>query len=231
MTFAAPLVVVRGLIKEFGPPARVLALRGLDLTVHAGEFVAIMGPSGSGKSTLLHLLAGLDRPTSGSIVLAGTDLATLDEDDRAVTRRNRIGLIFQSFRLLGTLTALENVALPLAIAGRVGSEARQRAEQALEEVGLIERRGHRPDQLSGGEQQRVAIARALVGRPLLLLADEPTGNLHSAQGKVILELLRRLVDERGQTVVLVTHDAALAARADRLLLMTDGLLGEQTEAA
>jgi putative ABC transport system ATP-binding protein len=188
-----------------------------------------MGASGSGKSTLLHLLAGLDRPTSGSICLAGRDLATMSEDERALLRRRRLGLIFQGFHLLGTLTAEENVLLPLAIAGKANAAARRRAAEALDCVGLAARRRHRPDQLSGGEQQRVAIARALVIDPLILLADEPTGNLDSCAGGRIMDLLHWLVDERQQTLLMVTHDLGHAERADRILRLHDGqLLPHQT---
>jgi putative ABC transport system ATP-binding protein len=222
------VLAVRGLRKEYGVGAtRVEALRGLELSVAPGEFVALMGSSGSGKSTLLHLLAGLDEPSAGSIEVGGVDLASLGEDGRTRLRRGRLGLIFQSFHLLDTLSALENVALPLAIAGHPAKEIRRRALAALECVGLGARRGHRPDQLSGGEQQRVAIARALVIQPLVLLADEPTGNLDSVQGVRIITLLRRLVDERGQTLVMVTHDASHAAYADRILRLHDGQLVEE----
>ena len=223
------VIAVRDLFKVFGAAAKVDALRGLNLTVAAGEFVAVMGASGSGKSTLLHLLAGLDRPTGGSIHVAGIDLACLGEDDRAEMRRHRLGLIFQAFHLLETLTAEENVLLPLAIAGRPTKEARQRAACALECVGLTQRRQHRPDQLSGGEKQRVAIARALVIDPLILLADEPTGNLDSLQGGRIMDLLRSLVDDRHHTLLMVTHDPSHAARADRILYLHDGQLLERGE--
>jgi putative ABC transport system ATP-binding protein len=218
------VIEVRGLTKSFEAAGRVEALRGLDLTVCRGELVAVMGASGSGKSTLLHLLAGLDSPTAGSVHVGGADLAVLSEDERALLRRSRIGLIFQSFHLLDTLSAEENVALPLAIGGRPGPEARKRAAEALGWVGLANRRDHRPDQLSGGEAQRVAIARALVSEPLVLLADEPTGNLDSAQGARIMDLLRRLVDERRQALLMVTHDPGHAARADRTLHLQDGRL-------
>jgi putative ABC transport system ATP-binding protein len=222
------VIVVRNLFKVFGATSKVNALRGLDLTVAPGEFVAVMGASGSGKSTLLHLLAGLDRPTSGSIHLAGVDLACLGEDARAEMRRHQLGLVFQAFNLLETLTAEENVLLPLAIAGCSAREARQRASQALDCVGLAHRRHHRPDQLSGGEKQRVAIARALIIDPVILLADEPTGNLDSAQGGRIMDLLRSLVDDRSHTLLMVTHDASHAARADRILRLHDGQLIEET---
>jgi putative ABC transport system ATP-binding protein len=227
------VVAVRALKKVFGPAPRVEALRGLDLTVRRGEFVAIMGASGSGKSTLLHLLAGLDRPTAGSVRVAGVELALLSEDERALMRRWQVGMIFQAFHLVETFTALENVALPLAIAGRRPAKARERACAALAQVGLEHRRGHRPDQLSGGEQQRVAIARALASEPLLLLADEPAGNLDSGQGAALMDLLRRLVDEQGQTLILVTHHAGHAGRADRVLHLCDGRLvrGEAAKVA
>jgi putative ABC transport system ATP-binding protein len=217
------VLVVAGLTKVYGTAAtRVEALRGLDLTLRHGEFVAVMGPSGSGKSSLLHLLAGLDRPSGGSIRLAGVDLAALSEDERAMLRRRQIGLMFQSFQLLDTLTAEENVALPLAIGGCAAEEARQRAARLLGAVGLAARRSHRPHELSGGEQQRVAIARALVIEPLLLLADEPTGNLDSVQGDNIMALLRQLVEERRQTLLMVTHNANHAQRADRIVHLRDG---------
>jgi putative ABC transport system ATP-binding protein len=222
------VVAVRGLRKVYGTGAtRVEALRGVELSVAPGEFVALMGSSGSGKSTLLHLLAGLDAPTAGSIEVGGVDLAALGEDGRTRLRRRCLGLIFQSFHLLDTLSALENVALPLAIAGGRAGAARRRAAEVLEWVGLAQRQRHRPDQLSGGEQQRVAVARALVIEPLVLLADEPTGNLDSVQGTHLIHLLRRLVDERRQTLVMVTHDAGHAAYADRVLRLHDGqLVGE-----
>jgi putative ABC transport system ATP-binding protein len=181
-----------------------------------------MGSSGSGKSTLLHLLAGLDQPCDGQILLEGADLALLNDDARTLLRRQRIGLIFQSFHLLDTLTAEENVALPLAIGGCPPAQARQRAAQALQRVGLDRRGKHRPHELSGGEQQRVAIARALVIDPLILLADEPTGNLDSVQGCKIIALLRRLVDEHRHTVLMVTHDIGHAALADRVVFLRDG---------
>jgi putative ABC transport system ATP-binding protein len=217
------VLVVAGLTKVYGSAAtRVEALRGLDMTIRSGEFVAVMGPSGSGKSSLLHLLAGLDQPTGGSIRIGGRDLAQLGEDERAMLRRRQIGLIFQSFQLLDTLTAEENVALPLAIAGCPANEAGERAAQMLTSVGLAQRRQHRPHELSGGEQQRVAIARALVIEPLLVLADEPTGNLDSVQGERIMALLRKLVEERRQTMLMVTHDASHAAMADRVVYLRDG---------
>jgi putative ABC transport system ATP-binding protein len=224
------VIVAEELVKVFDGASPIEALRGVNLTVCRGEFVAITGTSGSGKSTLLHLLAGLDRPSSGSIRVGGIDLAGLDEDQRALLRRHQVGLIFQAFHLLDTLTALENVALPLAIAGVPAVQACSRAGAALELVGLAHRRGHWPDQLSGGEQQRVAIARALVSDPVVLLADEPTGNLDSVQGRAVVDLLRRLVDTRRQTLLLVTHDAGHAARADRVLHLRDGRLARREAA-
>jgi putative ABC transport system ATP-binding protein len=217
------VLVVSGLTKAYGTSAtRVEALRGIDLTLRRGEFVAVMGPSGCGKSSLLHLLAGLDRPSGGSIRIGGVDLAQLGEDERALLRRRQIGLMFQSFQLLDTLTAEENVALPLAIGGCSADESRQRAARLLGSVGLAHRRQHRPHEMSGGEQQRVAIARALVIEPLLLLADEPTGNLDSVQGDNIMTLLRQLVAQHRQTLLMVTHDANHAARADRIVYLRDG---------
>ncbi len=227
MTNSKPLLVVEGLTKSHGSgPTRVEPLVGVNMTVDAGEFVAVTGASGSGKSTLLHLIAGLERPTSGAVYLEGRDLARLDDDARAVLRRDRIGLVFQSFHLFDTLTALENVALPLAIAGRPAAEADRRARAALDDLGLTARCHHRPCQLSGGEQQRVALARALVINPALLLADEPTGNLDSRHGSQVIVLLRRLATERRQTVLLVTHDAGHASLADRVLRLHDGRISE-----
>lgn len=203
--------------------ARTLTiLGGIDLAIEAGELVAVLGPSGSGKSTLLGLLAGLDRPTSGSVLIDGRAIEALDEDELALLRRARIGFVFQSFQLLGNLTARENVLLPLELTGYEG--ARNRADEVLREVGLADRAHHYPSQLSGGEQQRVAVARAFAPRPALLLADEPTGNLDSETGERVLELLLEMRAKHGTTLVLVTHDQAIAARADRQLRMLDGRL-------
>ncbi len=222
------LLSIRNLTKDHGSGAmRVQALRGIDLDLAPGEFVAIMGASGSGKSTLLHLIAGLDQANGGSMYLDGTDLTALNEDRRTLLRRQKIGLVFQSFHLLDCLSAEENVALPLTIGGHSCAQARDRAACLLEIVGLSHRSRHRPAELSGGEQQRVAIARALAIEPLVLLADEPTGNLDSAQGDRIMHLLRRLVDERQQTLLLVTHDPRHAAQADRVLHLRDGQLSSQ----
>ncbi|MBI1914171.1 MAG: ABC transporter ATP-binding protein [Planctomycetes bacterium] len=223
----APAVEVCGLTKVFDSgEARVEALRGVDLSVRRGEFVSVMGPSGSGKSTLLHLVGGLDLPTEGTVRVEGTDLAMLKDDALTLLRRRRIGFVFQAFNLIDVLTAEENVALPLLIDGVAEAEAHRRAAEGLEQVGIGHRRGHWPGKLSGGEQQRVAIARALVTGPLLLLADEPTGNLDSATGDQVLALLRRLADEQRQTILMVTHDARQAARADRLVRLRDGRVVE-----
>jgi putative ABC transport system ATP-binding protein len=195
-------------------------LRGVDFTVAAGERVAVLGPSGSGKSSLIAVAAGLERPSRGRVVLLGQDLATLDEDGRARLRRGRVSLVFQAFHLLPNMTALENVAAPLEIAGQPRAAAR--AREWLVKVGLEARLAHYPHQLSGGEQQRVALARALAPRPALLFADEPTGNLDAVNAALVSDLLFALAAESGAALVLVTHDEALAARADRRALMADG---------
>jgi putative ABC transport system ATP-binding protein len=223
-------VDVRGLRKAFGAgEARVDAIRGIDLKVKRGEFVAVMGPSGSGKSTLLHLIGGLDLPSAGSIHVGDQDLAALDDDRLTLLRRRRIGFVFQAFNLLDVLSAEENVALPLLVDCVPEAQAQRRAVEALELVDLVKRKSHLPSQLSGGEQQRVAIARALVTGPLLLLADEPTGNLDSVSSDQIMTLLRSLVDEFTQTILMVTHNARHAAMADRILCLRDGLVVEQQE--
>ncbi|HYI95460.1 MAG TPA: ABC transporter ATP-binding protein [Bryobacteraceae bacterium] len=203
---------------------RVEILKGIDLSIPTGQFAAIMGASGSGKSTLLGLLAGLDAPTSGKIVLDGEEITGLPEDRLSVVRGRKIGFVFQSYQLIPTLTAEENVLLPYELVGRNGSGGRKRARELLMEVGLDDRMDHYPVQLSGGEQQRVALARAFMVRPPILLADEPTGNLDSANGRHILELLIRLNAEQGTTLVLVTHDANLAAHAQRRIVLQDGLV-------
>ena len=200
----------------------VEALRGVDLAVGRGEFLAIMGPSGSGKSTLLHLLGGLEGVSAGDVALDEKSLADLSERAVTLLRRRRIGVVFQFFNLLPTMSAEENVALPLLLDGRPWRECTARAGEALAWVGLAERAHHTPDRLSGGEQQRAALARALVIRPEVLLADEPTGNLDRAAGALVLDLLRRACDESGQTVVMVTHDPSAAARADRVVFLRDG---------
>jgi putative ABC transport system ATP-binding protein len=214
-------VAARALTRRYGEgDTAVQALRGVDLDIRARELVAVMGPSGSGKSTLMHLLAGLDTPTSGTVTIAGTDLGTLDDTALTRLRRTHIGFIFQFFNLLPMLDAEENVLLPLSIAGEKPDGAW--VEELMSKVGLQARRGHRPSELSGGEQQRVAIARALVTRPTILLADEPTGNLDSKTGQEILELMRESVDAYDQTTIMVTHDPRGASIADRILFIADG---------
>lgn len=201
---------------------QVCALDQVDFSIRKGEFVAIMGPSGSGKSTLLHLLGGLDNPTSGEIFLAGKPLSRLNDDEIAQVRRQKVGFIFQFYNLLPTLTALENVALPLLIDGKKISEVRLQVEELLALVNLSDRSQHRPEQLSGGQQQRVAIARAFVNRPEIVLADEPTGNLDSRSGVGILELLRKVCQELKATIVMVTHDPRAASYSDRVIFLKDG---------
>jgi putative ABC transport system ATP-binding protein len=214
-------VAARALTRRYGAgESAVDALRGVSLEVPAGQFTAVMGPSGSGKSTLMHLLAGLDRPTDGSVHIGGEDISAMGDRQLTKLRRRHIGFVFQSFNLLPTLTAEENVTLPLAIA-RI-KPARADVDALLERVGLGERRDHKPAELSGGQQQRVAIARALIAKPTVLFADEPTGNLDSAAGADVLALLRGAVDDDGQTTVMVTHDPRAAATADRVLFLADG---------
>jgi putative ABC transport system ATP-binding protein len=198
------------------------ALAGINFKVEKGEFVAIMGPSGSGKSTLLHLLGGLDTPSRGEVTLANKRLSTLSERAATLARRHNVGFVFQFFNLLPTLTAEENILLPLIIDGKNPHKYRERLNSLLELVGLSDRRNHKPDQLSGGEQQRVAIARALITQPAILLADEPTGNLDSKTGTAIMELLRRSAEELEQTVIVVTHDPKAAAYASRVVFLRDG---------
>ncbi|WP_327586338.1 ABC transporter ATP-binding protein [Nonomuraea sp. NBC_00507] len=206
----------------------VEALRGVSLTIGPGEFAAILGPSGSGKSTLMHLLGCLDRPTSGTLRINGVEMSGLSDTALADLRNKTIGFVFQSFHLLGRTTALDNVALPLVYRGVGRSERRARAKAALESVGLGHRMGHRPSQMSGGEQQRVAIARALVGEPKVLLADEPTGNLDTANGAEVMGILDRLNSDRGVAVVLVTHEPEVAAHARRQIHVRDGLIEKDT---
>jgi putative ABC transport system ATP-binding protein len=219
-------VVAGGVARQFGEgDTAVHALRGIDLHVPAGELTAVMGPSGSGKSTLMHILAGLDKPTSGSVHIAGTEITTLDDTDLTKLRRRHIGFIFQFFNLLPMLTARENVVLPLTIAGTKPEP--DWFDDLVQRIGLTDRLSHRPAELSGGQQQRVAIARALVSRPSVVFADEPTGNLDSTTSGEILTLMRSSVDEYGQTTVMVTHDAHAAAMADRVLFLADGRIVQE----
>ena len=223
------MIELHSVSKIYGEGAtRVAAVRGVELHVAAGEFVSIMGPSGSGKSTLLSLVSALEKPTSGRVVIDGCDVATLDDDALTLFRRKRVGLVFQFFHLLPTLDALDNVLLPVMLERRATSADRDQARSLLDEVGLAARATHRIDQLSGGELQRVAIARALIRQPPLLLADEPTGNLDSATGAAILELLGRACRSRGTTVVMVTHDDKAARAGHRIVFMKDGAVsGEE----
>jgi len=215
------IVTAHDLHRTYGTgEAVVRALDGVDVNIDERRFVAVMGPSGSGKSTLMHVLAGLDRPTSGTVEIAGTEVTKLD--DRALTelRRDKVGFIFQAFNLLPILTAEENILLPLSLAGRTPDK--EWVDKLIDAVGLRDRLDHRPSELSGGQQQRVAVARALASRPAVIFADEPTGNLDSVSSREVLELLRRAVDEFGQTVVMVTHDPDAAKSADEVIEMADG---------
>jgi putative ABC transport system ATP-binding protein len=232
-TSAPPIVSTAELRKVYGEgETAVQALRGVTVALPSGQFAAIMGPSDSGKSTLMHLLAGLDRPTAGSVVVDGAELANLD--DRALTRlrRDRLGFVFQAFNLVPVLSAEENIMLPLTLAGK--KPDREWLTTLIDAVGLGDRLTHRPSELSGGQQQRVAVARALIHRPAVVFADEPTGNLDSKSSDEVLALLRQAVDEFGQTVVMVTHDAHAASVADRIVVLSDGRVvhdgaGETTE--
>jgi putative ABC transport system ATP-binding protein len=215
------VVIAQDLARRYGEgDTAVDALRGVSLDVSRGQLTTVMGPSGSGKSTLMHILAGLDKPTTGSVKIDGTEITTLGDGDLTKLRREHIGFIFQFFNLLPMLTAEENITLPLTISGEKPDKAW--LEQLLDSVGLQDRRKHRPSELSGGQQQRVAIARALVSKPSVVFADEPTGNLDSKTGAEILELLRQAVQESGQTTVMVTHDPRSASIADRILFLADG---------
>ena len=214
-----------------GAAIGVAAVRGIDLAIDAGAFVAITGASGSGKSTLLHMLGGITRPTAGRVLLEDVDLAELDDDALAILRRRRIGFVFQRYNLLPELSLVENVALPLVLDGQASRRCNDAAREALAAVGMEHRATHRPDALSGGEQQRGAIARALVTGPAIVLADEPTGALDSANSSRVVDLLGRLVAERKQTVILVTHDQAIAARAGRTVRICDGLVESDTAGA
>jgi putative ABC transport system ATP-binding protein len=228
---AVPVIRTEQLGKVYSPgtEAEVVALKGVDLRIMPGEFVAIMGPSGSGKSTLMNLIGCLDTPTSGRYFCDGVDVSELDAEELATLRREKIGFVFQGFHLLTRMDATDNVAMPLGYARVPPAERRERALAALASVGLADRAGHRPNELSGGQQQRVAIARALVNHPPILLADEPTGALDSKTGEEILALFKRLRDD-GHTVILITHDAHVAAHADRTYVMHDGELHAQSPA-
>ena len=223
-----PAVYCRYLIKRYGEGDTVVeALRGVAVSFERGSFTAIMGPSGSGKSTLMHLLAGLDRPTSGTVWLDGSSLDGLEDTELTRLRRTRVGFVFQSLNLIPVLTAEENIVLPLRIAGEEIDQGW--LERLLAAVGIDDRRHHRPSELSGGQQQRVALARALMSRPSVVFADEPTGNLDSQATEVILAMLRRAVDDFGQTIVMVTHDPLAAAHADRVLFLHDGLVVREAD--
>ena len=214
-------VVARDVVRRYGEgESAVEAVRGVSLEVPSGQFTAVMGPSGSGKSTLMHVLAGLDRPTSGTVEIGGRDVTEMSDKQLTLLRRDHVGFIFQFFNLLPVLTAQENILLPLSIAGRKPDRAWY--ERLVDVVGLRDRLGHRPSEMSGGQQQRVAVARALVSRPSVVFADEPTGNLDSTTSAELLALLRRSVDDYGQTTVMVTHDPQAAAIADRILFLADG---------
>src|SRR5207244_2987270 len=224
------VVQAQDLARRYGEgETSVDALRGVSLGVESGQLVAVMGPSGSGKSTLMHILAGLDKPTSGTVTIAGEEITTLPDAKLTRLRRRHIGFVFQFFNLLPMLTAEENVVLPLSIASEKPEP--KWLEQLLDSTGLGDRRKHRPSELSGGQQQRVAIARALISRPTILFADEPTGNLDSKTGGEILDLLRHSVSEYGQTTVMVTHEARAAAIADRILFLADGLIVQELQNA
>jgi putative ABC transport system ATP-binding protein len=224
------VVVAREVTRRYGQgETAVDALRGVSVEIERGRLTAVMGPSGSGKSTLMHILAGLDRPTSGTVELAGTEITSLGDNDLTKLRREHIGFVFQFFNLLPMLTAKENIVLPLSIAGEKPEDGW--VEQVISDVGLADRVSHRPAELSGGQQQRVAIARALVSKPTVLFADEPTGNLDSATGHEILQLLRASVDALGQTTVMVTHDPRAASIADRILFLADGSIVREMRGA
>jgi putative ABC transport system ATP-binding protein len=224
----SPIVTARDVSRVFGEDDwAVRAIDEITVDFPKGAFTAIMGPSGSGKSTLMHCLAGLDRPTSGTVTIDGVDLGRLDDGELTQLRRDKVGFVFQFFNLLPVLDAEENILLPLSLAGR--EPDRDRFDQLVEAVGLQDRLSHRPAELSGGQQQRVAIARALVSSPAVLFADEPTGNLDSTSGDEVLGLMRRAADEFGQTIVMVTHDAGAAATADRVLVLVDGRIVEDAQ--
>ena len=222
-TYSGPAVQAAEVTRRYGTgETAVEALRGVSLDVGKGGLTAVMGPSGSGKSTLMHILAGLDKPTTGSVKIGGTEITRLSDTDLTKLRRQHVGFVFQFFNLLPMLTAEENVLLPLSIAGE--KPDRKWVDELLDKIGLADRRTHRPAELSGGQQQRVALGRALVSRPTIVFADEPTGNLDSSTSEEILNLMRASVDTYGQTTVMVTHEARAAAIADRILFLDDGLI-------
>ena len=226
------LIHTENLTKTYGAGGTtVIALDQVNLNVNAGEFVAVMGPSGCGKSTLLHLLGGLDRPSEGSVSIDGTAIGDMKDDELTEMRRRKIGFIFQFFNLIPVLNALENACLPVTLDGVKPSVAKKRASEWLERFGLGDRLTSRPDQLSGGQQQRVAVARALASEPMLILADEPTGNLDTRSGDEIASLLRQVTKEYGRTVVMVTHDPRIAAYADRIVFLKDGKIVDETNLA
>jgi putative ABC transport system ATP-binding protein len=226
-----PLIRIRQLAKSYRRGEQEIpVLLGLDLDVAEGDFVALMGPSGSGKSTLLNLIAGIDKPSAGTIEIAGVDIATLGEGELADWRAANVGFIFQFYNLMPVLTAFENIELPLLLTGLSSRARRERVQQTLELVSLADRADHYPNELSGGQQQRVAIARALVSDPTLIVADEPTGDLDRATGAEVLDLLAQLVDELGKTIVMVTHDPKAAARAHRLVHLEKGVLVDEVQA-
>ena len=227
-----PIIVTRNLTRRFrSGPKTITVLDDVSIAVNRGESVAIMGPSGSGKSTLLALLAGLDRPSEGGVSIDGEAIESMSEDKLALLRRRKVGFVFQSFHLLGNFTALENVMLPVELLGESSSRARARAADLLERVGLGGRGHHYPTQLSGGEQQRVALARAFAPDPAVLMADEPTGNLDGENGRIVLDMMTSLRRDHGTTLVLVTHDAALADLSDRVIRLRDGRVVEAAERA
>ncbi len=225
-----PVVVAHDVTRRYGQGQTCVdALRGVSVEIERGRLTAVMGPSGSGKSTLMHILAGLDKPTSGTVEVAGTEITKLGDNELTKLRREHIGFVFQFFNLLPMLSAQENITLPLTISGEKPEDGW--VEQVVEDVGLSDRLTHRPAELSGGQQQRVALARALVSKPTVLFADEPTGNLDSATGQEILQLLRESVDSLGQTTVMVTHEPRAASIADRILFLDDGLIAREMRGA
>lgn len=230
MTDQNNIIEIKNLTKVYGDGVELRALDDLSLDIKRGEFLAIIGPSGSGKSTLLHMIGILDTPTSGTIFIDGQDVTSMSEDKRSKARNNMLGFIFQYHHLLPDFTALENVMMPLLIAGKSKKQARELAEELLREVGLEDRLNHRPTQLSGGQSQRVAVARALANDPKIVIGDEPTGNLDSKSSQMIYDLLRKLNKERNQTFILVTHDEQMAKRTDRIVRLVDGRVFEYENA-